>query len=334
MFFPRLKELFLILKEKIKASVICLTNLPKLLSDSSSALDSFFKKLSYTLSNLARVNLDLGIYHLRRGNFSDALIRFKLVDKFFDPGNKEAAYRASWIYFLKGDIEKCRAGLSKAGDFDPAGFKTFLDNYTNLKEVPEKIWTELRNMDEPQILGALIGEGKDLFNYLAKKTLSAVGNLPEKYSLLEISPSPDRLSSEIKKYFPDEFTLTRLEAAAESREAGRRTAYDKLIEKYPPSFFKGGKEKYDIIISLCGLSFSKDVKNTLESALEKLKNGGALSFVARTGLYTEFSKEFREIIFNYGEIKKAISDLKLNLLTEENFLLGNKNKYSIFVVRK
>ena len=57
--------------------------------------ESYLVETRAKLSDLAKTNLDLAIYHLQMGNINDAILRFKLVKKYSKKANN------SLLFYLK-----------------------------------------------------------------------------------------------------------------------------------------------------------------------------------------------------------------------------------------
>lgn len=107
--------------------------------------ESFFdfknnlETLPHHLKNLKAANMELGLYHLKIGNLSDAKLRFWLVYKFFAKEEKEAFYFDAWAKMLSGEYMKARGVAKLAKQEDKVSLGKYLSEYDLLGEIPYQI---------------------------------------------------------------------------------------------------------------------------------------------------------------------------------------------------
>lgn len=81
-------------------------------------VDFFEKQLEELLlmreksKNLLETNMKNGLFHLEKGNISDAIFRFKFI-RFFWPKNISAQYYLAYCYVLKNQKVKAKEILNK-----------------------------------------------------------------------------------------------------------------------------------------------------------------------------------------------------------------------------
>jgi len=81
-----LKRLSL-LRDFIRDLIENIVGLPRLVRKQIRAAINDVMQVRENLKNMTKTNMKLGKYHLYRRNLGDAIFRFRIVEKFFDPGN-------------------------------------------------------------------------------------------------------------------------------------------------------------------------------------------------------------------------------------------------------
>lgn len=87
-------------------------------ADLSAALQGWKKT-----GDIARNNFNTGMHHLRQGNLSDAIMRFKLV-VWLEPGNAEAWYQLGCAYVQSGKNDLAVKALRKSQQIRPQSEET------------------------------------------------------------------------------------------------------------------------------------------------------------------------------------------------------------------
>ncbi|MCD6035294.1 MAG: biotin biosynthesis protein BioC [Rickettsiales bacterium] len=99
------------------------------------------------LENIAQSNYDLGVYHTRQGNYSDAMMRFKLVCKFKPDEFPGAYYHLGRITLLSSETPNAPEIRTKAREF-------FLKALSLKPEFPEADFA-LKRLDNPASLRSI-----------------------------------------------------------------------------------------------------------------------------------------------------------------------------------
>ena len=76
------------------------------------------KTIRSKLKNLSEVNYNLGLRHLENGNLSDAVFRFKFINKIW-PENQDAYYYLAYCLYLKKQNNKARQKLEELLKINP-----------------------------------------------------------------------------------------------------------------------------------------------------------------------------------------------------------------------
>jgi predicted TPR repeat methyltransferase len=298
-----------------------------------------FIKLQYKLHNLAESNIDLGIYHLRCHHYNDAIFRFKMVDKFFDPDNKEANYWLSWTYFMKKDYKKAIISLNKSQDLDKVGLLDFIKSIDNKDYVPPLIYSMHRDIIAEIIADKYISKEDNLLIDLVSELNKQARNLPENYNILELGSNMGILGTEINRRMQECYKLTGVEISDKMIELQNlcfpgQKLYDETINSPVEVFLQKEQKKYDVIYSLEGFSTNKILKQVFNNIFSLLKNSGYFAFIIRTDNQTILRKEFLEFAYNTQYVKEELENSGFKILSSKNFILEIKNNYSIFVCKK
>ncbi len=76
------------------------------------------KTIKNKLGNLSEVNYKLGLKHLENGNLSDAIFRFRFINKMW-PENQDAYYYLAYCLYLKKQNYKARLKLEELLRINP-----------------------------------------------------------------------------------------------------------------------------------------------------------------------------------------------------------------------
>jgi hypothetical protein len=328
------------IKNLINRCYLFIKNSPKWAAIQISSFKDYVNDAKYKLHHLRDTNIELGIEHLYKRNFNDAIIRFILVDKFFSKDDVEVNYWLGWAYFLKNNYAKSMHYLKLGSKFDVVKLGPFLENNSNYNEIPEGLWYQYRELVSSYYANNFIGpDNTNLYEVFVQKTLSQIKELPDNYSILELGSNIGNVGYEVRKRFPDSFNITGVEVSRSMNELTHiyypnTQIYDKLIELTIKEFMNGVSEKFDVILSFCGFTFTKELSPYFDSVYSALNDLGFFAFCLPTDNITKISLKRIEYIFDQQDIKKSINDSKLILLSIDELSLGINKKYSIFVCRK
>ncbi|MCC8399582.1 MAG: methyltransferase domain-containing protein [Rickettsia endosymbiont of Platyusa sonomae] len=301
---------------------------------------NYFTDVKYKVTHLKETNLKLGIEHLYKNNLNDAILRFKLVDKFFsnsDQANScQVNYWLGWTYFLKNNYQKALYHLQKASEFDQVKLGAFLQNYNNLSDISPQIWHQYRNLTA-EYYNNKFCSNKQLYlpHNFVSRIMSGITDLPDNYRILELGSNTGLVGAEVKKRFPDSFAFTGVESSeAMNVFALNMNIYDNILEVSIPEFIKQHSNKYDVILSFNALSFTKNLStyfNDIYSIVDKL---GYFAFCLPINNVTNLSLKRKEFIFAITDIKEALSQTKFTVLSSEELVIEKNDKYYMVVCKK
>jgi SAM-dependent methyltransferase len=315
------------------------TTFPSYLRGWVSYVKDYLKNFRRNLSNLAETNLELGKFHLRMGNYTDAMLRFLLITKYLDKDSKAANYWLGWAYFLKGNHRKALISLSNAEGENKADLYNFIRTINTVSEVPTDVYGLHRDITSGNFIDKFGSETVNLPIQMITEFNKIAADLPEHYSILELGCNIGLLGLEVKKRMQESFEIKGVETSAELiklQDLYLRSdeIYDRIIQSDLLQFLQKDQDKYDVILSLDGLSSNKDLNNIFSLISARLNTGGYFAICLKTSPEVRFSEKYLEFSYNSLETLKILekSDLKLNDALE--IKLEIKNNYTIFVGTK
>ena len=213
------------------------------------------------LNNLARSNIELGIYQMRSGQFYDAAIRFKM-SLWFDRNNPITYYLLGKSYVYDGKRQKAIAPLKRALALDPklaeAGFLLELcGSGTNLPEIPRSFVIE-RNDTIADNYAKIFPEGEK--THIAKKleeefaryfenwqgfTVLDLGCMGGDYGVL--------LKAKANVLVGVEPSI-KMAAIARQKRENDLLVYNKVSGRFPEDYLKDTEESYQVMLSIQYLS--------------------------------------------------------------------------------
>ncbi|WP_375326934.1 SAM-dependent methyltransferase [Candidatus Tisiphia endosymbiont of Nemotelus uliginosus] len=333
-------SIFSTLKEKLKLCYQGITNFPSWYQRKVLIIINYFVDVKYKVAHIKETNLNLGLEHLYKNNLNDAILRFKLVEKFLAPQDPEANYWLGWTYFLKNNHTKAVSHLQKSCKADQVKLGLFLQNYQNLSEIPQQIWRQYRNLIAQHYINKFYSNNKLHLPYIfVSKIINTIPSLPDTYSVLELGSNVGVIGYEVKKRFPDHFTITGVESAKAMSQLislyySNLNIYDQLIETSIPNFLEQHPDKYDVILSCNSLAFTKDLTKYFTLISSITRELGYFAFCLPIDQTSSFSIARKEFISTIEEINSALNQVKFIILSNEELELEKNSKYYMVVCKK
>jgi tRNA1(Val) A37 N6-methylase TrmN6 len=328
------------IQDTIKSAYDVIRNFPSWYMGKILEFINYFAEVKYKVNNLRETNFNLGIDHIYKNNLNDAILRLKLVDKFFAPSDHQANYWLGWVYFLKNNYEKSLFHLQKSFEADEVKLREFLQNYKNLSEMPMPIWRQYKNLTAKYYANKFRASSKIYLPYsFASITMNKITDLPDNYRILELGSNTGLVGYEVKKRFPDSFTFT----ATENSELMSKFAelpyvnmniYDQLLNTSIVDFIAQSSAMYDVIISFDSLAFTKDLAKYFKIIYAMVNNSGYFSFCLPIDQVTHLSLKSKEFIFSIEDIQNSLAETNFTILHMEKLDLEKNGKYYMVVCRK
>lgn len=334
-----IKRLFSSIKTHIKSFFSFCGKLSVFFKKQTSSFKQAFGDLYYHLNNMATSNMNLGIYHLYNRNYSDAIFRFQMVDRFLDPNNKKADYWLGLAYLLKGNHKKSIIHLIKAEKEDKIKLLDFVKSIDTAKTVPEEIYQINRDVMSALFIDRFISKEENLPKKLVLELNHNISKLPKEYSILELGSNMGVLGYELNKRMQDKMHLTAVESSEvmiklESEIFVKAKIYDKIINNSVRGFLKSNKKKYDIICSVNGFAFDADLTKIFTSISSQLKPSGYFAFAVKSSADGVLLNQDLEFSYDNKALVDQLSKAGFQILASKKISLEIKNNYSIFVCVK
>ncbi|AFB20664.1 methyltransferase domain-containing protein [Rickettsia canadensis] len=328
------------IKDKIKHDCLIIMDIPNFIKNKILEFKNYISDCKYKFSHIAETNYQLGLDHLYRGNLNDALLRFKLVDKFFNPNNSKVYYQLGLVYFLKNNYRQAIEYLEKSNEKYKTVFINFLKNYNDITEIPQEIWGQYRDLTA-KYYPTIFNNDKNInlpYRFV-NEALKQISDVPDNYSILDLGSNIGLVGYEIQKYFPESFTLTGVEISALMNDLQETyypntKIYDQIYNISINKFLSQNSNKFDIIFNFCGLSFTNNLVEYFNLIYSSLSKQGYFALCLPTSVKTQFSVKRKEFIFNLNEINNILQKNNFTIFTSEEIILAEHNKYSIIVCCK
>jgi SAM-dependent methyltransferase len=322
------------IKNTIKSFFKYICELPTFVKNQIQRLKSEFTTLHQKLKNISDSNIELGIYHLKNGNYRDAIFRFKLVEKYLDPNNKLACYWLGWAYLLKQDYKSSIVNLTKAEGEDKVNLLEFVKTIDTAGYVPMPIHELYRDIKASSLVSKFASDAYDIPKMLILELNAAISSIPEEYNILEIGSNVGLLAYEINKRMQEKFYLTATEISEQMIKLQKPDLYDKVLQVSVNEFLLKTKQKYDIVCSLDGFAFASDLSTIFHNVFFVLNQGGYFAFLVRSSQKNSFSNIMLEFSYNNKQLLNLLKETGFEVLSSKEFTLEIKNNYSIFVCKK
>lgn len=328
------------IKGKTKSCCDFILNFPSWYKEKIFRVVNYFVETKYKVTHLKETNFQLGIDHLYKNNLNDAILRLVMVDKFFAPGDPKANYWLGWTYFLKNNYTKASDHLQKAFEADDTHLGDFLKHYSQLSEIPAGIDRQYKNLTAEYYGNKFLNNNNLHLPYsFVNGIIKQITDIPDQYSILELGSNVGLVGYEVRKRLPDSFTYTGVENSKIMNEIVEKhylntTIYDRLIESSISDFIQNNSNKYDIILSFCGLSFTKNLSRYFNSIYSILEKSGYFAFCLPIGSVSLFSLKRKEFIFTIGDITKELQQTKFVTLSAEELEIEKNSKYYMVICKK
>ncbi len=286
------------------------------------------------LKNMRQSNFDLGIYHLEKGNFKDAIFRFKLIDRFLDKDNPKVIYQLGIAYFMNGDYVKSKAVLEKAVQEDEIKLLRFLNNIDSVTEVSKEICKLHRDLNSSNYY-----QPEEKAQELVKELIDVAEKLPKNYKILEIGCGAGVLGNQIRLRMQESFTLTGVEpsekiSALQNKYFGDEEIYDEVINNSQDDYLKTSRQKFDVVFSMHGLPAKENLQDFFAQVEAKIKKNGYFAIMIATNTINVFDKKNLSFIYNHGQVANLLTENNFNIFLKREINLEKNKNYSIFICTK
>lgn len=335
------------IKNKLGNFFSSLSKLPEITANFIKNAKNDISVVREKLYNLKDSNIDLGIYHVRQGNYKDALFRFKIVNKFIAPGNKKALYWTGICYFFIGNYAKAKEFLEKVPEEDLYKIMDFVEKIEELEagKIKNLVLSDLlievfRDIKANKFIDQFADKKINLIREIIVTLIDNIKDLPDQYKILELSANIGVLGYEIRKRMQDKFTLDSVEVSndmimLQEKYFPRDTIYDNLANDSIANFLKAkNKDKYDVVFAFNGIYYNTDLSDFLGKIYKKIASNGYLVLVFKNRNKHVFDKNSLEFTYITSEVIEKITGKKFKILEQRKINFEKNNNYTIVVCYK
>lgn len=250
------------------------------------------------MKDLTKTNTELGFRHLELGNISDAVMRFKMVLRWFGPDHPPAVYGLACCRKEEGNYEDAirlfkQAIELKNNDYPEAEYALAqIDSSVVPHTIPLAMLTSYFNKQAPNFNDEYFGNkhfrGPDLL-------LEASATVLNKNDLimLDLGCGTGQCGKEFKEHkLAKEITGVDISkpmlAQARGLKQNYRPVYDHLVEKDMLFYLESATaQHFDLITASLVFHYQSDLAKLLTACKKVLKPGAVILFTARKAEHQE-----------------------------------------------
>jgi tetratricopeptide (TPR) repeat protein len=318
--------------------------LPKLLSELYRKIIADGKKhmdlMLINLKDLRTSNLRLGIIHLKLGNINDAIMRLKMVTKFFGPKDATAHYYLGWAYFIKDNYTKAQENLKLGQKEDKENLASFIQNIDSVKEVPSEIWLKYRELTAKRECDKWQVCNNQMPKEFIAKLFDELGELPKDCQILDLGAGDGAIGRVIDNKLHKNYRLTGtqdledLQIKIRHLEEDGKQIYDDLISDSVAVFLKNNKASYHIIISFDSLGFTSNLQPYFNQIHKLTKQDGFLALLLRSSDKTTWDQKIGAFIYSSQDVVDQLKLADFNIVNISEWTVSRSNDYKMFICRK
>ncbi len=311
------------------------------------SLINYLKKHEHKLANLIETNYQLGLFHLRAKNLSDAEFRFKLV-VYFQPKHYQAIYHLARCLYAKNKIEKAREKLLNClkinNNFQEAKYLlSVIDDKSDISHIPNSIIEEYYdNLAEYYDEEFSHANGYRLAEHLVDLLAHYIKDRNKSYKVLDLGCGTGQCSD----YLVDKIKITELIGIDLSQNMLEKAKYlskkdsyifNKLVKVDYLDYIEKTKNKYDIIISGLALHFHKNLLHVFKGISSILLPSGIVAFSIEKSLSEKdasLNYSCENFCYKIEYIKKTIKDAGLKLISFKEHQIKNDRLAFVVICKK
>ena len=335
------------MKEKLIKIQNNLLSLPTKIKDGYSFFIDYLFTIISKSKNLSKTNYELGLFHLNKGNFYDAKMRFIFAIK-MKKDFALAYYHLSRCYLNNFDYQKAKIELEKALSLDSSLSlaKTRLD-FINKDFIGNSIPIEIIKEDFETIAfkyeESMVQNNYAIYDTLVNNIVSAMEPIEENdnsYACLDLGCGTGLVGAAlvekvaIKSLVGVDISINMLNLA-KLLEIDNKSVYSKILEDdiNSLSLVDG---KFDIITACMSLCYCSDLSIIMNN-LDKFSNSGTILGVV------VLKSELQDIIFDYsyncfafskGFLEKLFKQYNWKIKKEEDVLFSGNVSGHVFILVK
>lgn len=286
---------------------------------------------------LREANISLGKLHLQNGNFSDAKLRFKIIDKIIAPNDPENLYWYSWSCVMLSNYAESLSVL-KDTKFKDDIIRNYISNMSSVPEIPEKIIQDYNFITSDYFEDRYFSDEENLFQ---KATSSLIPYLPAKdsnvkFNILEIGAHPYWID-DMLSFFPKNTSIDTIVFDRESFEKTRSynsttRIYNNILESERYKFEKIDS-KYDVILAFDSISTTTKLSDIFKEIKKNLIEGGMIMFVIPKHSTVKLDPSMNHFKYSQSHIIDNLKLADFSLTSITSISLSKTLEYYIVIAK-
>ena len=283
------------------------------------------------LRDIGGTNKSLAIFHVEKGNYNDALFRFKIAQKFL-PSDPDITKGVAFCFMQKGEFAKAiphlKRYISEHGESEEVRFM--------LAECGEGVGVRIPLSRLRDYFDALAPNYDELFvnslGYRGHLELvesivksAAITSLPVA-SIMDIGCGTGLVGELMTKYTNRlvGIDLSRgMLAIANEKRSGDKALYDSLLVGEFQEYLSGQDKTYSIITAACSINYMGDLSRLFAGVYKSLERDGVFAFSlekldSENEEYQPLSSRF---MHSRSYVEAACRGAGLQIILLEDFLM-------------
>lgn len=270
------------------------------------------------MQDLTKTNTELGFKHLELGNISDAVMRFKLVLRWFSPNHAPALYGLGLCRKEEGDYVEATALLKKAieladGNYPEAEYALAqIDSNTVPTIIPLPILIRYFDSIAPVFNEEFLGNRHYRVPDMILETAAIVMKDRTGITLLDLGCGTGLCGKEFREHKLVQEIIgvdisKQMLKQAQALKSNYRPVYDVLIEQNYINYLEEAAltKKFDIITAALSFHYQRDIKALLVACKQVLQPGGGILFSVcqSSGRDIEFLQQHNAFAFSLSYLE-------------------------------
>lgn len=291
----------------------------------------FLKESLVKSQDLTKTNYELGILHLKNGNLSDAILRFKLVN-FFSENYQKTNYHLARCFQYNLEFDKAINLLKN--DISPNAFYrlSFMQQQP-IEQIPLEALTEDFDFFANSYHEYCKDTNYRAYSLMVEKLVILLdqNNFSfEQSTILELGFGTGLVGQKLKSIKPeinqfDSIEISDRMIALSKENLKPDPCYTKIINQSIEEFINKTAKKFDLIIACNSLHYSKDLDKITMQILNCLEINGYFAFVVEKSNNEEISFNYTNANFSFSEnyLKKILTNDNIKILSIEDIAIND-----------
>lgn len=329
-------------------------SIEKVLRDLWQMFKMWCSEIVYKIKHLEKTNYDLAILHYNAGNISDAILRFRMLQIFWQNNAQELNYLLGRCYLERGAYKKAEQYLDTyigSGDKKYAAESEYCKNIVSgniaaILSVPTSITARTFNVlsnNYSQIFFKKKDVVQDHLYRAVTAKMSSIGK-PFGARVLDVGCGDGYIGKMMKEsklagYLEGIDVADRMVEICKVLKSEGIVCYDKLenisIESYVMRQAPNEQAKFDIVVACWVLGYTLNVQEFLHKIGAFVRNGGILAIAIKTHSeeqFLRFDDVIEEFSFNIEQFLEIIKKSMFNLDSEVDVKFADNSPGKVLIL--